>query len=579
MRFLRNVFIIFFILISCQIQSEAQQWKWAHKSKFSGPNPGAINGAGMVVNSKGDIYVATTIGYGFNDTFYFGPYKNIQEDDSLVFLYKLDSSGNVKWQRKAAKNHSDFQSPIRLMLDKNDNVWVSGLFNGYAGDYLSFGTHLVPITKGLPSASVYNYYIAKYDANGNALFAMGINGFDNNGIKNFLGSDSSGNIYMAGAFRIDTLTIGGNTVYNSAPGSSTSDIYIIKLDNSGNVLWLRKANGTSNETPYTMTVDNAGNTYVAGKFTSPTLTFGSITLNSPDMWFFVKYDTYGSVVWAKSFNNPGNLFISCISPDNYDHLYLLGSIKNNIILGADTLIYYGPLGTEQNYYYAKCDAVTGNFIWAENLGETWKFNGIGNILFDGLGNPWLSGRYKVDNVVVGHDTLHYSVATSKADQPFFLAKTDTSGNINFTTTLPVTGSSPGICADKKGYIYHIGVLGLSYGDSAQIGPDMLVQSYSNSDLVVAKYQPAGMPDAIKNIKNEITFQVYPNPAYDEFTLTADVKEGIVEIYALSGRLMKSEKLRDGKVTISTDELTGGIYLCKLSSYNAAAVVKKIIVMR
>src|ERR1035437_397511 len=66
--------------------------------------------------------------------------------------------------------------------------------------------------------------------------------------------------------------------------------------------WAKSGDGTNDDGAYSIATDASGNVFIAGGFSSPTITFGTYTLTnngSYDM-FLVKYDPSGNVMWAKS---------------------------------------------------------------------------------------------------------------------------------------------------------------------------------------------------------------------------------------------------------------------------------------
>jgi len=69
-----------------------------------------------------------------------------------------------------------------------------------------------------------------------------------------------------------------------------------------NWLWANAAGGVGSKQGNSTCTDASGNVYVTGTFQSTSVTFGAFTLTSAsggDM-FIVKYDALGNVLWAKN---------------------------------------------------------------------------------------------------------------------------------------------------------------------------------------------------------------------------------------------------------------------------------------
>ena len=117
-------------------------------------------------------------------------------------------------------------------------------------------------------------------------------------------ADASGNVYVTGYFTSATLTF-GTTTLNNAGGE---DIFIVKYDPSGNVLWATAYGSSLNEHANCMAIDVSGNIYVGGYFTSASLTFGTFTLTNIDAIniFFAKFNPSGNAVWAHNGGSFGN---------------------------------------------------------------------------------------------------------------------------------------------------------------------------------------------------------------------------------------------------------------------------------
>ncbi|MEK7802520.1 MAG: hypothetical protein AAB276_08710, partial [Pseudomonadota bacterium] len=100
-------------------------------------------------------------------------------------------------------------------------------------------------------------------------------------------ADTLGNIYLAGRFASNTITFGSTTLTNTNNGYQ--DIFLVKYDTSGNVIWAKKFGGASDDGATSEFTDDAVNIYMGGGFSSSSINFGSTTLfnngnNNGDMF-------------------------------------------------------------------------------------------------------------------------------------------------------------------------------------------------------------------------------------------------------------------------------------------------------
>src|SRR5205085_764304 len=119
-----------------------------------------------------------------------------------------------------------------------------------------------------------------------------------------LATDISNNTYLAGTFTgigyFDTFSITVNS-------NDAENVYIAKIDPSGNWLWVKSAGGNDQEGLYDLALDKNGNPYITGFMGSATAIFGAYTLTNggQDDFFVAKYDSNGNVVWATNGGGPG----------------------------------------------------------------------------------------------------------------------------------------------------------------------------------------------------------------------------------------------------------------------------------
>ena len=158
--------------------------------------------------------------------------------------------------------------------------------------------------------------------------STGLNGLGDTGEDREFGIavDGSGNVYVIGHFRGDTAIFGSTTLTNAG----SYDIFIAKLNVSGDFLWAKQAGGSSYDYGYGIAVDSSGNVYVTGDF-SDTATFGSATLTSLG-WgdiFIAKLNDSGDFLWAKQAGGYCGVMGLGIAVDGSGNVYVTGWFRRN----------------------------------------------------------------------------------------------------------------------------------------------------------------------------------------------------------------------------------------------------------
>ena len=179
-----------------------------------------------------------------------------------------------------------------------------------------------------------------------------------------LAQDTAGNTYVTGAFA-GTMTIGSTTLTSNGVNR---DLFVAKLDPSGNLLWANAFGGTGDDGGHGIDVGSDGSAYVTGSFggtiTLPTAS-GPINLTSlgySDLLVF-KLDTDGNGVWATSGGSPRTDYGFGVAVAGDGSVYVCGMFQETADFGDDTLVSAG-----EEELLAKIDGATGEFTWARQLG-------------------------------------------------------------------------------------------------------------------------------------------------------------------------------------------------------------------
>jgi hypothetical protein len=212
-----------------------------------------------------------------------------------MLVVKYDGSGNIVWSKSSFSGIGTSYC-YSVVTDVTNNIYVGGDFlstrNGIVkyntlgdtvwtrpngGWYLDMDNSGNLYSGWNKSPSPSDAIVKRYNANtGAIIWASAPTGnTSNKGIA--VTHDGAGNIYFAGSFRNTAITFGSYTLNHT--GGADDDIFIVKYDNTGAVLWAKSVGGTSWDAMKGFATDLAGNIFAGGYFLSPSLTFDATTLN------------------------------------------------------------------------------------------------------------------------------------------------------------------------------------------------------------------------------------------------------------------------------------------------------------
>ncbi|MBI3501612.1 MAG: T9SS type A sorting domain-containing protein [Bacteroidetes bacterium] len=539
---------------------------------------------------------------------------------SIIFIATTSIAATAQtWQWAQGAGDILNERGFSIRNDASGNSYVTGMFYSPSITFGSFTLNNADNAGNTPDV-----FVVKYDASGNALWAQSAGGLNNdNGFSVF--PDASGNVYVTGNFSSSSITFGSTTLINAST-SGTPDFFLVKYDaSSGNVLWAKRAGGTDYDDGLAVCTDASGNVYVAGDFSSTSITFGSTTLTNTGSAgsgeiFLAKYDASGNVLWAKSAAGSGNDDEYGISTDG-SNIYITGAYSSSTLsFGSNSITNAGS----QNIFIAKYDA-SGNALWAKSAGG--NISDFGTAISAAAGNVYITGYFSSSTVTFGSTSL-----TNAGGEDIFIAKYDASGNVLWAKK--AGGSSVddglGIMADASGNAFITGVFGsttITFGSTSLTNAgsyDIFVAKYDASGNVVWAKGAGGTNDDFSysvsinssnlfitgdfrspslafgsttltnaggedvftaklsgisaveenNFENEIT--VYPNPTSGNFEVRSEKLEvRNIEIYNVMGEKMYSSTVNRKQETVNLSA-SNGIYFLQLKTENGI-VNKKLII--
>jgi len=258
-----------------------------------------------------DCYVHQTYDGGFIITARTTSFNVLSAD---VYLIKTDGTGTLQWTKTVGgsawdEGHSMVEtqdsgfvhSGITLSFgagdhdfyairsDKNGNtIWTksfggTGVDNGHLVISALDGGFLMLGETNSFGAGGWDYYLVKMDANGNYQWSKTYGGTgDDNGWDIKATTDSC--YVLAG--------------YTTSFGAGNEDVYVIKINRNGDVLWSRTYGNTSNDIGLAIKQTEDGGFVITGE-TTP------VGSDSADV-YLVKTDQYGLPEWSSTFGGLGD---------------------------------------------------------------------------------------------------------------------------------------------------------------------------------------------------------------------------------------------------------------------------------
>ena len=306
---------------------------------------------------------------------------------SDFWVVKTDSSGSMNWNKTYGGTGDDIASAI---IQAGDGFVILGMTS-------SFG------------AGGFDYWLVRVDSDGNILWNRTFGGVsDDFGTSVIQTSD--------GGYAL--------TGWTNSFGSGGEDIWLVKTDGSGNMVWNKTYGFNYNDEAHDLMQTSDGGFIIAGD-----TAFAS---GNEDAWL-LKADSNGNMLWNRTFGGPAlDTFLSIVQLNDggialsgYTASYRLGSNDAWLVKtdSSGTLQWnktYG--GSNDDQAYALINAVDGGFALA------------GQTTVDTQKNYWLAKTYSSGNMQwnitnnATMDNFAYSLVQAKDSGYVLSGTTDTKDN-------------------------------------------------------------------------------------------------------------------------------------------------------
>lgn len=550
MRIIALFITLFFVQISI---AQIPDWEWVrtmdcHFNSWK---------RSVTVDNNGDaIVVIDFVGSSIT----FGDITLINDNPSHYYaeiaIVKYDNQGNVLWARNYGGPKRD--SPTALTTDSTGNIYITGQFE----EAITFGSFTLTTTTGQAG------FIAKFDSNGNPVFAKKI--IEETSISPFhaIKTDNAGNVYLTGSFNSATATFGMISFENEgwSPNIATAQRpFVAKMDSMGNYIWVRVAKSTNNmtsgATALSLDIDAAGNVYSGGNFSCATLMFGNQLLTkttaalSDNNMYLVKYDANGTEIWARNAgsnleNNGARLW--AVKVDLEQNIYASGFFSGNIIFQDTTL---NAVGANQ-LFTVKYDA-NGNVLWTKIPVNEPGVNQGHSLAIDENNDLYVAGTF-TNNPQIDFGNGVVLTNPDLTDGALFIAKFTPEGEAVWGKSIAPFN---GICivdlyCKSQNELY----ISSSYAYPITFGNHTIEKLDGTYDQFLTKLSY----DALRTTDwNQNKNKVYPNPVQDKLVISQPENFKTYALYNLLGAKVTEGIIRPETGTIDFSSVSKGIYILHL----------------
>ncbi|HEU4716737.1 MAG TPA: SBBP repeat-containing protein [Bacteroidia bacterium] len=516
-----------YLALTLQLFSAAlfsqQYWQWGHEAG------GAGNDEAMAIATDPNGYSYVT-GY-FNSTASFGPNSLTSSGGADIFVAKYSPGGTCLWVRGFGGVNNDAGHGIAL--DAAGNCYVTG------------DTGMCAVVR-------------KYNSAGNVIWTtVQANAASANCSSRAITTDSAGNSWITG-YSGGGAQLFGSHVLNGPGG------YVVKFDTAGVPVFATKLATAGAIDLYGVTHDAAGNCYATGYLQGQD-NIGSLQFTSTGSRdaVLIKVDTSGNFEWLKqslALSGGTSVMPNGICADKGDGIYFCGDLAGKTVFGNDTLP--GDSAGGSNIFIVKYDTA-GTALWAEE--PTLTAQGPGQlhayaVATDTSGNAYMTGVFSSD-LVFGSTPLLDGILGMNT---FIVKFEPNAGTCQFT--IQSTGSNPGafglgISTDSYGGVYIAG-----FDKAPVVFGSNTTNFIGGEDIFVARIAE-GKESGIN--ETDFSAQVSFFSSGDAFQLSvADEKmlyvHPTLNIYDMTGRLVKTIAVNELQTTISSADLAPGIYSWELT---------------
>lgn len=341
---------------------------------------------GLALDADQNIVIT---GY-YYDEMYFGETTLTASSSSDIYLAKFNPGGDLLWTVSAGGSSSDQSRSVSC--DPEGNILISGSF-------------YYDVTLGDTTLSTINpvgVFIARYMPDGQLDRAFQLDGTYLS-TEVYVATGQAGNFYISGNF--SEMLVFGSKIFEA--GEFNQDIYVAKYDASCDLEWARHAYSAASDQVMGIDVGQDDNLYLTGHYLDtisfePLVLPYTLCCGSREI-FIVKYNASGEVLWGQQISGT-RASIQSLALNSGGELLLSGLFTEEVILGPLKLSNFDGFRNYVACMQTEVYTGTGPMVNIKDLrvfpnpgrdiiriNDPGQFNQVNYLIFNGNGSLVLSG--------------------------------------------------------------------------------------------------------------------------------------------------------------------------------------------
>lgn len=319
-----------------------------------------------VFDNDGSVYATGR----FSGTVDFDPSEDVFELTAQgledAFLAKYDEEGEFIFALSIAGEEHVYG--LALATDNNNDVLLTGSYEEMA-DFDPSGEGFF-----LTSDGSTDIFIAKYSNTGSFLWAGSVGG-TNQDIPHAIATDPEGNVLVTGEFR-ESGDFDPGTSFEIIEGVADEDIFVLKLDSSGEFEWVNAMVGSDEDIGFAIQTDVAGNVYTAGRFENWAEFDGpNLELEAEGCYdvYVQKFNPDGSTDWLRQLGGNNCSYLEDMKLDPSGDLYLVGYFSGTMDFDPSPENADRTSNGGNDIYICKLSG-SGQYQWATSFGGPGTFD-------------------------------------------------------------------------------------------------------------------------------------------------------------------------------------------------------------